>query len=178
MGQLLVFIRGRVETEVVIHVWWGRATRINLSLILLFLEEVLAWYANIAIFTQLQIVIIIFGTIISISGNCALARISPSSISLQLKVDQSASDLEKRRRYITFHVKKINRSLNLDKRAKLRPIILNHYLSIFDFEEGMGATDADIRNFHICVHASADLKLVIPQVKHVHYFRWSTLDGF
>ena len=75
-------------------------------------------------------------------------------------------------------VEEVDGPLDFDQRAKLRAIVLHDDLPVLHLDEGMSSTNTDIGNLHICFHTTANLKLVIPQIKNMHDFGWSALNRF
>ena len=170
-GLLIVFglFSGCVEAKIVVH--------IGLVALTLRFEEKLLGDAH-GVFTKLQVVTRLALTVFVLVARDAHALVGHVPLSLQLEEDQSAADLEDGRCEVSFHIKQIDRSLQLDECAELRSVVFHNNLIVFDFEERMGATHTDIGDLHVSFHAAAHLELAVPQIKNVHHLCWSTLDRF
>ena len=96
---------------------------------------------------------------------------------MQLEEDQGAAHLENGGVELASYPQQIHWSLKFDERTEFGAIVFHHDLVVDDFKERVCSTHANISNLHVCFDAASDFEFAISQVKDVHDFRRSTLDG-
>ena len=69
------------------------------------------------------------------------------------------------------------RSLDLDKRSELGPIVFNKEFVIFNSEKAVSSAHSSFRNPHVSVNLPTHIEQIVPQVKHMDNLGGHAVDG-